>query len=328
MRRGIVLLCWLCSSSALATPPDSLARALTQQQWSSVRSSLQQSLQLADARHREPQLYRQLQQMLNVPVSDPALRALVESLGDYQPQLRGPANPEHPESPWVASYPIAKLARQLLHRWQVLEAAAQLQRQWRAGDLRLSADAQILTTAITRAEPALLEAILGAHSELPPPALAAAARRLRQPAHYERWLRQAPVDEAIAALPELQHALAPSVAGELLWRLQDREALRGAAILALAALRSPGQEPALIRHWIAELGQAQTGASSARALADLDHADWVTLLPTPQTTLAWQNSLLALYWSEHPAARARLEQWLSTPELPTHMRAEVSSWLR
>ena len=326
MRAGAVILSAMLGWAPAALALDSMSQALQQQQWPSVLASLQRSLQLPDAQSREPRLYRQLQQMLNTPVADPAIRQWVGRLRGYSAELRRPANPEHPESPLTDSYPIAELAAHLLQRWQTLEAAQQLQQRWHNGDLALTGDSQALLAALERAEPALLQALISAHATLPRAALAVIARRRQQPEDYRRWLMQAPNAEVISALPSLAENLGPVAARELLQSLSIRPALRGPVSLALAALPTAGDQD--IALWIQQLGDPGAGASSARALAGLHSDSWVSRVPKPTTTTAWQNSLLALHWSEQAAAREQLRQWLATADMPEHMRTELSRWLR
>lgn len=328
MRSGAVFLIAFLGYASPASANDPLAKAVQEQQWPAVLDTLQSSRQLADAHRREPLLYRQLQQMLNSPVADPVIRDWVGALRGYRAELRRPANPEHPASPLADSYPIAELAAQLLDRWQTLDDAEQLERQWRSGDLTLPRSAQTLTAAIDRAEPDLLQALLSAHAALPTPALAAIARRLNQSQVHRRWLMQASDDEVISALPTLADSLGPAAARDLIHALRSRPALRGPASLAMAELAAPAIDDQEIALWIEQLGDPGAGASSARALAQLEQDHWVRRLPVPASITAWQNSLLALHWSRQPAARAQLMQWLATDQAPEHMRTELSQWLR
>lgn len=326
MRSGaailVAALCW--APAVLAA--DSLSQALQGQQWPTVLSTLQHSKQMPDATRREPLLYRQLQQMLNTPVDDPALQRWIGELRDYRAVLQRPANPEHPGSPLTDSYPIAELASQLLSHWQTLAKAQQLQQRWRTGDLAVPAELDALTAAVEMAEPALLEALISAHAKLPTPVLAVIARRLEQPEVYRRWLMQASDAEAISALPGLADALGPVATRELLQTLRARPALRGPVSLTLATLPIVNdQEIAIL---IQQLGDARSGTSSARALAQLDPDTWVRLLPEPATATAWRNTLLALHWSDQAAARALLGQWLAKGDMPEHMRTEMSQWQR
>ena len=326
MRAGAVILTLLLGWAPSAVALDAMSQALQQQRWPSVLESLQRSWQLPDAQSREPRLYRQLQQMLNTPVSDPALRDWVGALRSYRPELRRPANPEHPQSPLVDSYPIAELAAQLLQRWQTLGEAQRWVLRWRSGDLALADDTPVLTAAVELAEPHLLQALISTHAMPPTPAMAVIARRLNQPSVYRRWLMQAPDAEVINALPALADTLGTEAARDLFQALQTRSSLRGAVSLALAELPSPSIDELDIGIWIQQLSDPAAGASSARALAGLSHDSWVKRLPAPASATAWQNTLLALHWSEQAAAQAQLRTWLADADMPEHMRKELSQW--
>lgn len=328
MRAGIVILTLLLAWAPSAIALDALSQALQQERWPTVLESLQRSRQLPDARHREPRLYRQLRQMLNTPVSDPALRNWVGALSSYRAELRAPANPEHPNSPMADSYPIGELAAQLLKRWQTLEQAQAWIHRWQSGDLALADDTATLTAAVERAEPPLLQALISTHATLPTPAMAVIARRLTQPTLYQRWLMQAPDAEVIVALPNLAQALGTEAAREVMQALRTRSSLRGAISLALAKLPTPSTDLEDIAIWIQQLGDPAVGASSARALAVLNHDSWVGRLPAPASATAWQNTLLALHWSEQAAAQAQLKVWLTDADMPEHMRTELNQWLR
>lgn len=326
MRAGTVILGLLLSWAPSALALDAMSQALQQQQWPTVLETLQRSRQLPDARSREPRLYGQLQRMLNTPVSDPAIRQWIGTLRGYRAELRRPANPEHPGSPQVDSYPIGALATQLLQRWQTLDQAQAWVHRWRSGDLALADDIPILTAALERAELPLLQALISTHATLPTPAMAVIAARLNQPDVHRRWLMQAPDADVIVALPSLAEALGSAAARELLIALRVRPSLRGAINLALAELPSAGIDDKDIAIWIQQLSDPEAGASSARALAGLSHDSWVKRLPLPASAIAWQNTLLALHWSEQAAAQAQLRAWLADADVPEHMRKELSLW--
>lgn len=311
------------SDASTEAAAKSIQAAADLAQWQRVAQQLEQSLALKSAARREATLQAQLLALAQAPPL-PQLRAKISALTDYESEFLITVDPEHRNPVQAPAYPVDLAARALLRRWDIATAAAPVLARWRAGDLSLPAAPAVLEQALANADDSMLEALAETHAELPDAALAQIALRLNQPRHFQRWLLQAEDSTALNALPALAGRLGDGPAFELLMQLRARPELASSATLAMADLQDQRVIPALL----AALGNAQFGASSAQALAQLPSALWVRQLPTAPSGKRLQHSLLALRWSETPEAQQRLAGWLDDGTVPSALRTEVQAWLR
>lgn len=264
---------------------------------------------------------------------DAATRTAVQSLLVYAPQTWvPPADPDHGRGQWVPAYDLAAAARGTLAVWARREAEQAARVALDAGDaagLR-ALDPPAVATVLADAAPATLRR-LATQPGWSPAVRTVLATRLADPAQAALLLAEADDGELLDAIPGLAAALTPDEAQAWLRQLaMQRPALASAALLAMGPLVS--RSPAAQDYLLAQLGDAQLGASAAQALA---------AAPTPAVRAALaetlhaadegprlRRALLALRWIDDAATREQLRAFSAAPIAPLALRQEVATWLR
>lgn len=267
-------------------------------------------------------------------------RQALQWLTTYESQVldqhegRGPAT--------IPRWRVAGVARGTLELWDRAAAAGQAQRS--AGAMDLSAemaqaestqDATALAQAVQSVPTAELVAnrdrLLAAmaQSDMPAPAVAAAALRLQDADLLAAVLASGDRQTAARLIGDIGKSLPANKAFPILQTASQDEHLASAAIVQIGRLAT--ELPAARGFLLEALADPQHGGSAAAALAALDGDEAVfdvtTELAANQDETFQSKAVLMLVLNGSPLARESLRDFATRNDVSRELRQEINDWL-
>lgn len=285
---------------------------------------------LPDASARERQVFALLLRVDPERELTPALRAELEHLARYRPQVMAPPDPDHRQAMPRPAWPIDARAKALLRHAQIAQAARDWLARWRASGVPdVDAAPAVIASAVRQATGSERGQLTAAHlagtPRLPAEALAELAARSTDAGLWADWLRTDASSRAAMALGTVAAHLGEAQAAAVLDAvIRNNPALAPAAVLALGRLDAAG----VPRRLIALLDDPGLGASAAYALAQRQRGGWIDALAPAADAAGWRHRVLALRWAGTPQARVRLQGWLADGRIPEPLAGQVRQWLR